>query len=188
MPISDEIQVVLAEWKDLRDDINKRVQQRTLITQIMVALVSALIAAAFTANNLYLLGVVPFVAVFFMLLIKASYNRHRLITRYIRENIERDNLNKLFPLSEKLLYWETWFKSIPPSDKEKTNRRVGYNAFNLGTLIVCGTILYGYIYFVVLHMPEWVQIVTIILAILYGSVGGYAVGKSWIKKDDIEDP
>lgn len=154
----DLLNIVMEEWKDLREEIKARVEQRTQLTEIMVALVSGLLTAAATAEiwgkTSLVFCFVPFVTFFFMFLIKSSYKRHRWLTKYIREEIEDPKKGKISRIINTYksnntliginwLYWETYFKKQTKlkGEESETNRARAYNGFNIITFLLCGTIL-----------------------------------------------
>lgn len=193
----DLLNIILEEWKELRAEIKQRVEQRNYMTEIMVALVSALIAAGSATTlttttelmtietfNAIIFGIVPFVTVFFMFIIKASYNRHRLITKYIRDKIENTKTGKLHYVfsegtPETWIGFDTWFDS--EAESKKTNRAQAYTAFNVGTFLVCGSVFSFYVYSIWQPPFEWLRW----LFIPYLLVGGVAVYLSRITQADI---
>lgn len=197
-PMSVDTQIVLEEWKNLKDEIKKRVEQRTTLTELMITLDSALITAAsaeaFLKNNYIIFGIIPFVTAFFMLLIKASYNRHRLLTRYIIEEIEGKKLKNITSLGFQSLNFETWFEEQTDEDAQyvRTNRAHAYSVFNAGVFIVCSSIFIHYVWFVcnpaqiglpfMLH-PD-LRVLLLYFYILFSIV---VFCKSRIKREDIQD-
>jgi len=210
----DDLEVLVKEWEDLRDEIKRRVEQRNYMTEIMAVLVSGIITAVATASignadRLSILGIVPFITVFFMLLIKASYNRHRCITNYIID-LERQISYHLTTLKFLMPFWETSFR-----ENEKTNRRNAYNGFNLCVFLVCGTIFTLYSYFqltalfttslwsqipnfikvqsfwsqayVIYIWNSCIQCLSAFILSLYWVGGIIAIKYSWISHTDIED-
>jgi hypothetical protein len=192
---SSELDILLSELKDMREDVKTRVEQRNYMTEVLVVLVSGIAAAAATAstvnpNSLLILGVVPFVTAFFIFLIKASYNRHRCLTIHLQKIEQRINNILNGSNSRRVDFWETSFK-----ETEKTNRRKAYNSFNIGTVFICNTIFTGY---VCLQFVTWVSqqelllgipmiILVVSLLCLYWVIGMWTVKSSWITQADIEE-
>jgi hypothetical protein len=184
------------EWKDLREEIRKRVEQRNYMTEIMAVLVTTLIGAAATTQNYLFIGIVPFIACFFMFLIRASYNRHRCLINYIKTIEQKMNeiVNALYadkPAEDKtknaneITFWETTFK-----ETSQTNRRAAYNCFNVGTFLFCGfvfSICGGQALFEYLEniSPQLGIFLGILLIGIFWVAGAVAVYCSYIKINDL---
>lgn len=180
-----ELDILLSELKDMRDEVKTRVEQRNYMTEVMVVLVAALIGGAATAHVFFVIGIAPFIAIFFLLLIKASYNRHRYLIEHIRLVEERINSILLFSGSSGVTYWETWFR-----ETQKTNRRNIYNAFNVGTAIVCSAFFTWGLFIgdsLTSGPFEWLQHYFLVILVVYYVGVVSAVTLSFIRKGDIED-
>lgn len=141
-----ELSIVVEEWKDLRDEIKRRIDQRTVITGFMVTLVSALLSAAIVSGNFYIVGIIPFAAEYCLYHVKATYYIHRLLTTYVREEIENRKMNAIFPDSKvQWLSWETYYKNkVSDKEKQRASRRRFYNLFALGLYLGCGIVFSAY--------------------------------------------
>jgi hypothetical protein len=118
----EKLDAVLSEYNDLRDEIKRRIDQRTQITGLMVTIDGTLAGFAIYTGNLFILGLIPFVSVFCLLNIKSSYIIHKRLTRYIREIIECQKLRRnIFKGSNKLwISWETFYETVY-GDKPKSS-------------------------------------------------------------------
>lgn len=171
-----QLKVVIEEWKDLRDEIKKRIDQRTLITQFMVTLVSALLTAAFASHNFYIVGIIPFAAAYCLYHIKATYFMHRWLVKYIREEIEERKMSLIFPNCKiKWLSWETYYKNeVSDTEKKQASRRPFYNLFAVGLYLGCGVVFSGYVF---LNLGIWLSIA---LVVLFWVLGFGAIRLSWM--------
>lgn len=155
------IQAVLAEYSDLRDEIKRRIDGRTRMTEIMLTVAGVLSGAAFYAANAKIdywftvIGVIPFVTAFCIANIKASYFVHERIRCYIREVIERRKLPEIFtdvlrlePYSYHGLWmsWENYFQDCKLGSEDKWNehwqvklwgwgsRKIMYDCFQIALI------------------------------------------------------
>lgn len=175
------IQAVLAEYNDLRDEIKRRIDGRTRMTEIMLTVAGVLSGAAFYAANakidywFLIIGVIPFVAAFCIANIKASYFVHERIRCYIREVIERKKLPEIFtnvlglePCSCHSLWmsWESYYQDCEPASEEKWykgwrvklwgwgSRKVTYDIFQI-VLIGLATAVVGAGFSGTLPYDQW---------------------------------
>jgi hypothetical protein len=146
------LKAVIEEWKDLRDEIKRRIDQRTVITQFMITLVSALLTAAVLSGNFYIIGIIPFAAAYCLYHVKATYYIHRWLTTYIRDQIENRKMNRIFPNSDvQWLSWETYYKNeVSEKEKKLASRRPFYNLFELSLYLSCGA---AFSWYTSLHLP-----------------------------------
>jgi len=191
-----QLKITIEEWKDLRDEIKRRIDQRTRLTEIMISLVSALFSVAIATGNYFFFVVIPFASAYCLYHIKATYFIHHWLTKYIRERIEdgeyikekntkgeiverrvRDSkLRKIFPNSDELwLSWETYYKKeVDKKEKQRASRRRFYNLFQLSLYLICGTV---FIWHSILLLPS---LVAVCLVSLYLSLGLIAVWLAWM--------
>jgi hypothetical protein len=74
---------------DIREEIRKRIEQRDRYAMQMIVALGAIIAIAFSRTEMNrVLIVAPLVTIYFTVLILYSYHLHRLLARYLREEIE----------------------------------------------------------------------------------------------------
>jgi hypothetical protein len=143
-----ELDAVLIEYDDLRDEIKRRIDQRTHITELMITIDGTLAGFAVYTGNWFILGIIPFVSAFCLLNIKASYIIHRRLTRYVSEIIEKQKLPLIFGGSDKLwISWETFYrKRLSDPQRQQGTRRPMYDMFELAIFIVCAAsvILYSF--------------------------------------------
>lgn len=145
------LDAVLVEYDDLRDEIKRRIDQRTHMTQLTITIDGTLAGVAFYTGNFFILGIIPFVTAFCLLNIKASYATHMRLIRYIREIIEGQKLPSIFEGSDKLwVSWETFFKEIlAHPQRQKASRRPIYDMFQAFVSIICSgaVALYSFMQF-----------------------------------------
>lgn len=163
-----KLDAVFEEYKDLRDEIKRRIDQRSQITQLMITFDGTLAGFALYTGNLFILGLVPFVSAFFLHITKASYVIHRRLTRYIREIIEGQKLPNIFKDSDNLwISWETFYmKRISNFERQKGARRPIYDIFQLSVFIVCSFVIFIY------SLQKLDIIIAIIISIFYTILAG----------------
>lgn len=165
------LDATIAEYEDLRDEIKRRIDQRTHITELMITIDSTLAGVAVYTGNWLVLGVLPFVSAFCLLNIKASYVVHRRLTQYISEIIERQKLPLIFSESNRLwLSWETFYRErLAGPHRQRGTRRPMNDTFELALFIICCTavILYSFVHFD--------QPVAIAISLVYTILGSIAV-------------
>ncbi|MEM2969826.1 MAG: hypothetical protein QXR63_02705 [Candidatus Bathyarchaeia archaeon] len=171
-----QLKIVLEEWKDLRDEIKRRIDQRTVITQFMITLISALLTTAVLSGNFYVIGVIPFAAAYCLYHVKATYFVHGWLARYIRDQIENKKMSKIFPNSDvRWLSWETYYKNeVSKSERKRASRRRFYNFFELSMYLGCGLIFSAY---VSINLPIWLSAT---LVLLFWILGLGAVWLAWM--------
>jgi hypothetical protein len=171
-----QLRAVIEEWKDLRDEVKRRVDQRTVITQFMVTLVSALLTAAVVSGNFYVIGIIPFASAYCLYHVKATYFIHHWLVTYIREQIEDGKMGRIFPNSEvRWLSWETYYKTeVSKIEKERASRRRFYNLFEFSLYLGCGLAFSAYS---VLNLPIWPSVA---LTAMFWFLGLGAVWLSWM--------
>ncbi len=171
-----QLSAVIEEWKDLRDEIKRRIDQRTVITEFMITLVSALLTAAIVSHNFYILGIIPFAAEYCLYHVKATYYIHRLLTTYVRDQIENQKMKVIFPDSKvQWLSWETYYKGkVTDKEKERASRRRFYNLFALGLYLGCGMVFSTYAF---LNLPLYLSVA---LAVSFGVFGFLALKLAWM--------
>jgi hypothetical protein len=94
---------------DVREEIRKRIEQRDRYSMQMIVALGAIIAIAFSRPEMNrVLIVAPLVTIYFTILILYSYHLHRLLAKYLREEIE-PRLSKLCgtPLE---IEWEAYYR------------------------------------------------------------------------------
>ena len=108
----------------------------------MITLVSALLTTAIASGNFYIVGIIPFATEYCLYHVKATYYIHRLLTKYVREEIENKKMMAIFPDSKvQWLSWETYYKNVVSSkEKQQASRRRFYNLFALVLYMGCGTV------------------------------------------------
>lgn len=170
------MRAVIEEWKDLRDEVKKRTDKSTVITQFMITLVSALLTAAVVSGNFYVIGIIPFACAYCLYHVKATYFVHRLLVTYIREQIENGKMTKIFPNTEvRWLSWETYYKNdVSKIEKERASRRRFYNLLEFCLYVSCGLAFSAY---AVLNLPVWAGAA---LVALFWVLGLRAVWLSWM--------
>ncbi len=74
---------------DIRDEIKKRIEQRDKYSIQLTVVLSAVVAVAFSGTGLQkTLLAAPLASIYFTVLVLYSYRVHRLLARYLREEIE----------------------------------------------------------------------------------------------------
>lgn len=160
-----DLQIALAEYVDLRDEIKKWVEERTRLTELMIGIVAAIGTAALSINNLFLLIIAVFSTFFFLEKIKSSYYIHATITKYIREKVEKEKLMQLLSKERRVTwtFWETYYSELPKKERERNSRRAMFNSFGLSVYVVCGLGIsyqsfqdFGLFYFVASVFIYWI--------------------------------
>jgi len=94
--------------QDCRDEIKRRIEQRDRYSVQMTVALSAIVAVSFASGNLgRAIIAAPLASIYFTVLILYSYRIHRLITEYLRDEIE-PALAALARVSVGK-EWETWY-------------------------------------------------------------------------------
>ena len=134
------LQAVLTEYSDLRDEIKRRIDQRTHMTSLMITIDGTLAGLAVYSSNLFILGLIPFVSAFCLLHVKASYAVHKRLTWYIRNVVEGQKLPSIIAQTDRLwLSWETFYQhGLTKPQRQIAGRRPLYDLFELSVFIVCG--------------------------------------------------
>lgn len=171
-----QLNVVVEEWKDLREEVKRRIDQRTIITQFIITLVSALLTTAVLSGNLYIISIIPFATAYCLYHIKASYFVHHWLVTYIRERIEDQKMRKVFPNSDvQWLSWETYYKNeISQSEKERASRRRFYNLLEVGLYLGCGVVFTAN---ALQNLSAWLSVISILSFWVLGFV---AVTTVWM--------
>jgi hypothetical protein len=145
------LDATIAEYEDLRDEIKRRIDQRTHITELMITIDGTLAGLAVYTGNWFILGILPLVSAFCLLNIKASYIIHRRLTQYISEVIERQKLPLIFDKSKRLwLSWETFYRErLADPDRQRGTRRPMFDVFELALFTFCSiaVIIYSFVQF-----------------------------------------
>ena len=109
--MSDELQIVLQEYEDIRAELRQRITQRdTFFIQFIAATLTVITLAA-SINWSYIIFL-PIVSIFYAYLILSSYQVHERLVEYIREELETWIQNKgedLPPLWESYCSFERDF-------------------------------------------------------------------------------
>jgi hypothetical protein len=137
------LEAVLAEYNDLRDEIKRRIDQRTHISYFMVAIILVALGLYVTSDNALILVFIPSVLIYWLFIIDSSYSAHLSIIGYIREKIEAKKLPLLIGKvddEEGWIYWETdYFKT---KKKRYSQRFRVYIIFSWLIYILCGAMIY----------------------------------------------
>ncbi len=97
-----------ARQQDIRDEIKRRIEQRDKYSIQLTIALGAIVAVSFSVANLgKVLITAPLVSIYFTVLILYSYQVHRLLARYLREEIETELARLCGTSPEK--EWETWY-------------------------------------------------------------------------------
>jgi FtsH-binding integral membrane protein len=188
-----ELAILLSELKDMREEVKTRVEQRNYMTEVMAVLVAGLLTAAFTTSvavinnySFFIFCMIPFITAFFMFLIRASYIRHRYLIAHLKRTEQKINLR--LKKENRLTFWETSFK-----ETQNTNRIQAYNAFNLGTFLICGFIFSWLIiinYTTLLNLSQFgipIYIPAVLLILIFWVLGSLAVIRSFIRSYDLHE-
>lgn len=94
--------------QDIRDEVKKRIEQRDRYSVQLTIALGALVAIAFGPTGFgKALVAAPLVSIYFTVLILYSYRIHRILARYLRENIEPE-LARLCGISPEM-EWENYY-------------------------------------------------------------------------------
>lgn len=138
-----QLKAVLHEYDDLRDEIKRRIDQRTHISYFAVFLMLGTLGLYFTSKNPLILVFVPLILIYWLFMIDSSYSTHLDIVWYIREKIEGLKLPLLIGRvdgEEGWIYWETnYFKD---NEKRYSQRFKIYIIFSGIIYVICGLMIY----------------------------------------------
>ncbi len=96
-------------WRDARDEIKMRIQQRDKFSIQLVLALSTIVAVSFSRKEFWwILILVPLVSTYFTMLILYSYKIHAILVKYIQEELE-PKLSKFYRISQEN-EWETYYK------------------------------------------------------------------------------
>ena len=96
--------------QDIRNEVKRRIKQRDKYSIQLTIALGAIVAVAFSLTDVRrVLIVAPLVAIYFTVLILYSYRVHRLLARYLCEEIEPELARLCGTPPEK--EWETWYKA-----------------------------------------------------------------------------
>ena len=116
-----QLQAILAEYNDLRDEIKKRISQRTTLTSFMLGVVGASLGFVASSQRVEFLVVPPGLAIFLIYLIRTSYHITESISFFIRNQTEL-KLNEILGTSRNgnsWINWESWYRE----DKRQMRKR-----------------------------------------------------------------
>lgn len=138
------LDAVLLEYEDLRDEIKRRMDQRTYISYFAIAMTIGALGLYGTSNNPYILVATPLILIYWLFFIDSSYSHHSVIMRYIREKIEGVKLPLLIGKvngKEGWIYWETYYAE----DRERrySSRFWIYIVSSWIIFVICGLVIYG---------------------------------------------
>ena len=85
---SNEINILLQEYVELRNEIKQRIQQRDTMTIQSVVAVCTVISLAATTKLYWLLCLLPILVCFYTIQIYESYSVHERLVEFIRESLE----------------------------------------------------------------------------------------------------
>jgi len=154
---------VLAEYNDLRDEIKRRIDQRTRITELMITIDVTIAGVALYTGNVFILGIMPFISAFCIVNIKTTYLTHRRLTRYIREIIEGQKLPYIFDGSSRLwISWETFFRQkLSSPHRQRASRRRMFIMFELCISVVCCAAVVGYSFI------QFDRVIATVISVIY---------------------
>ncbi len=93
---------------DIRDEVKRRIEQRDRYSIQLTIAMGAIVAVSFSVPNLReVLIAAPLVSIYFTVLILYSYRVHKVMTQYLREEIEPELARLCETAPEK--EWETWY-------------------------------------------------------------------------------
>jgi hypothetical protein len=137
------LKAVLMEYDDLRDEIKRRVDQRTHISYFAIAIILVALGLYTKSENSLILVFVPSALIYWLFIIDSSYSAHLNIISYIREKIEGKKLPLLIGRvdDEGWIYWETdYYKN----KKQRYSQRFRvYLIFSWFIYVICGSVLYN---------------------------------------------
>ena len=137
-----QLQAVLLEYEDLRDEIKKRMDQRTHISYFVIAMTSGALGLYMSLREPLILVFTPLILIYWLLIIDSSYTHHREIIQYIREKIEGMKLPMLIEKAsdeEGWIYWETYYSK--DRKRRYSSRFKIYVALSWIIYILCGLVL-----------------------------------------------
>lgn len=143
--------------EDIRDEIKKRIQQRDQYSIQLTIALGTTVAISFSPKGFgQALIAAPLFSIYYSVLILYSYRVHKLLARYLREEIEPElaRLCKIAPSRE----FETWYavNTIPGIRK----------AFFLVSLWVICILTPAYLWMTESGRPEF-KIIIIVSGIVY---------------------
>lgn len=137
-----QLQAVLLEYEDLRDEIKKRMDQRTHISYFVIAMTSGALGLYVSLREPLILVFTPSILIYWLLIIDSSYTHHREIIQYIREKIEGMKLPMLIERAsdeDGWIYWETYYSK--DRKRRYSSRFKIYVALSWIIYILCGSVL-----------------------------------------------
>lgn len=143
------VKAVLAEYNDLRDEIKRRVDQRTHISYFVIAIMVGVLGLYVTSKNPLILVLVPSVLMYWLSIIDSSYSHNKELTKYIREKIEAKKLPSLIGKvndREGWIYWETYYSQDDKKGYSKKRYSSRYKVYIISSwfvYIICGLAIHG---------------------------------------------
>ena len=137
-----QLQAVLAEYNDLRDEIKRRIDQRTHISYFVIAIILCIFGLYVKSNNPMILVFTPLALIYWLFIVDSSYSVHLNIIGYIRDKIEGIKLPMLIgkvDAKEGWINWETYYFE----DKKKRCSGIFkvFVIFSWLIYIICGIII-----------------------------------------------
>lgn len=166
---------------DARDEIKRRIEQRDKYSIQLTIALGAIVAVAFSKNLDKALLAAPLVSIYFTVLILYSYRVHRILARYLRDEIEPELAD--FYGVPKIKEWETYYQNKDNSHKHKVVPGIRLSFFILMLWIVClGSPSY-------ILIRQWDQdgwkdkIIVFVFAVAYLVAAVCITKKFWRKKE-----
>lgn len=102
------LKAVLLEYEDLRDEIKRRMDHRTYISYVVIAMTLGALGLYVTSENPLILVFIPSILIYWLSFVDSSYSHHLVITKYIREKIEGMKLPSLIGKANDEEGWIDW--------------------------------------------------------------------------------
>lgn len=160
-----QVKAVFAEYNDLRDEIKRRVDQRTHISYFVIAMMVGVLGLYATSENPYVLLFAPSILLYWLSIIDSSYSHNKELTEYIRKEIEGEKLPSL--IGESWINWETYYSEEPK--RRFSSRYKVYIISSWFIYIICGLAIHGNVS----------EILFVFYLDFYGSLMTYFSCKCW---------
>lgn len=169
------VKAVLAEYNDLRDEIKRRVDQRTHISYFVIAIMVGVLGLYVTSENPLVLVLAPSVLMYWLSIIDSSYSHNKELTEYIRERIEGKKLPSLIGRTNDKQGWISWETYYSRDDKKRYSRKRYSSRYKVYIIsswfiyIICGLAIHGNVS----------EILIVFYLDFYGSFMTYFSCKCW---------
>lgn len=121
-----QLERLMALWTEAREEVRQRITQRDNYFVRMILILAAIMVAVGKVHVIFMMAI-PAVALYFAILTSRSYDIHRTLAKYIREELETKILKMLYTEDdEQHLEYETMFKQ-----QDRVAVRVNINQITL---------------------------------------------------------